>query len=362
MSDCVPLVPPDVFARVRRLRLHVLRRVRTALAGAYRSAVGGSGLEFLELTPYEPGDDVRRIDWPASAGRARPYVRRYAEERQVNVVIAMDVSASMDVRAAGRTPREAACTLAAAVGLAAAGSGDRVGAFLFGGDAVRAIPCRSGERHVLSIVSRALCAPAGAGTTDIRPVLSRIRALRGHAVILLLSDFLHRPSLREAPVCRRLAACARKHDLRAVRLEVAPAAVGDADVDIGAGRHLARQLDLNHGVVGIARGRPAGGDRLPAVGGDDLDLERWPRTAVGAELDLDPVEGCRHRDGRLTGPPARRQVGRHAARRDAEREREIALVGRRHHEQADETDSRDGQERSDSPATHRTWPPPPRAR
>ncbi|NLW49317.1 MAG: DUF58 domain-containing protein [Candidatus Brocadiaceae bacterium] len=225
MSDCVPLVPPDVFARVRRLRLHVLRRVRTALAGAYRSAVGGSGLEFLELTPYEPGDDVRRIDWPASAGRARPYVRRYAEERQVNVVIAMDVSASMDVRAAGRTPREAACTLAAAVGLAAAGSGDRVGAFLFGGDAVRAIPCRSGERHVLSIVSRALCAPAGAGTTDIRPVLSRIRALRGHAVILLLSDFLHRPSLREAPVCRRLAACARKHDLRAVRLEVAPAAV-----------------------------------------------------------------------------------------------------------------------------------------
>jgi len=218
VAEGMGLTAEEVYRRARAVRLRVVRRVRTALAGTYRSTFRGPGIEFLEFAPYQPGDDVRRMDWLVSSRRRRPYVRRHAEERELRVLLALDVSASMDVGPPERTPRAMGCTMAAAVGLSAAWNGDRTGALLFGGGTVDLVPFRRGERHVLGIVSRMLRQASPGDTTDLRPALTRVRGVRGHAIVVLLSDFLCRPPLWAPGVRTLLAACARKHDVRAVRL------------------------------------------------------------------------------------------------------------------------------------------------
>ena len=218
MAEHATLTAEHVYRRVRALRLRVVRQVRTLLAGTYRSAFRGPGVEFLAFAPYEPGDDVRRIDWLVSARRPRPYVRRHAEERELKVLLALDVSASMDVGRPGQTARELGCTLATAVGLSAAWNGDVTGALIFGAGAIKLAPFRRGERHVLGIVSQMLSAAPGGAHTDLRPALTRVRGLRGHVVVLLLSDFLCRPALWDGDAQVLLSACARKHEVLAVRL------------------------------------------------------------------------------------------------------------------------------------------------
>jgi uncharacterized protein (DUF58 family) len=260
VSKRVPLPAEDVYGRVRALRLRIVRKVRTLLAGAYRSAFRGPGIEFLEFAPYQPGDDVRRIDWLVSARRNRPYVRRHAEERELKVLLVLDASASMNVGPAGRTACDLVCTLAAAVGLSAAWNGDRTGGFLFGGDRVEAVPFRRGERHVLRILSRLMSGPAYGRQTDLRPVLRRVRAIRGHLVVLLLSDFLTSPAPSQDEVLLLLAACARKHNVLAVHVTGPSPGTADAflaGADAESGRVICCDADLAGGDAHARRTRDA---------------------------------------------------------------------------------------------------------
>jgi len=218
LADALAADLEALCRRVRRLRLRVLRKVTAGFGGSYASAFRGPGMEFAELRHYQPGDDVRRIDWQVTARRREPYVRRYVEERELRVLIAMDVSASMGRPGEGSRKREAACQAAAALALSAARSGDRVGGLLFGSTLVSTMPLRRGERHALDVVRMTLSEGDAGARTDLRPALSRLRNLHGRAVVFLLTDFLTEPPAWDAGVRRLLAACGRKHDLLAICL------------------------------------------------------------------------------------------------------------------------------------------------
>lgn len=218
-----------LVSRVRRLRMEALRPVRTRLTGAYASAFRGPGVEFSDFQPYETGRDARHIDWQVTARRGTPYVRRYVEERRLQLVLLFDVSRSMDCAVRGRdaperqSARERAALIAAALGLCAVRNGDSVGAILFADGPAAVIPPRGGEPHTLHVLGRILRTRPAGGTTNLRRPLQRLLNLRGHVLVVVLSDFLLSPPLWSAEVRRALTSCARKHTVTAVHLTIADA-------------------------------------------------------------------------------------------------------------------------------------------
>ena len=183
-------------------------------AGAYRSAFRGRGLEFSEVREYVPGDDVRDIDWNVTARAGRPFVKRFTEERELTVVIALDLSASLRFGTRGRTKRETAAEAGALLALAASRNRDRVGLLLFTGEVELYLPPSKNRSRALRVARELLAyEPRGTGT-DVAGALSFLgRVLRRRAVVFLLSDWIAEPFDRE------LGFLARKHDV--VVLEVA---------------------------------------------------------------------------------------------------------------------------------------------
>ncbi len=182
---------PDLIRAARLLAVRSRRQTAGFFAGSYASAFRGSGIEFEESRPYVPGDDVRTIDWNATARRGEPYVKRFREERDQTLLLALDVSASMRFGSSGGgkagTAVHAAALLAVAAGLAR----DRVGLLVFD-DAVRAsIPPARGEAHIWQLIRTALeAAERSGGSTRLAAALDGVQAcLRRRAVVLLLSDF-----------------------------------------------------------------------------------------------------------------------------------------------------------------------------
>jgi uncharacterized protein (DUF58 family) len=181
----------DLSRAARLLLVRSRREASSTFAGAYRSAFRGGGVEFEESRPYVPGDEVRFLDWNALARTGMPYVKRFREERDQTVVIALDVSASMGFGSVGRAKAGCAAHAAALVVAAAARAGDRVGLLTFD-DTVRSeIAPGRGEAHCWRVL-RALVGAAGAsaGGTGLAAALSRVRTSLGRrAVVLLVSDF-----------------------------------------------------------------------------------------------------------------------------------------------------------------------------
>jgi uncharacterized protein (DUF58 family) len=214
--------------RVRRIELASRRAVEDRLSGQYHSVFKGRGMEFSEVRPYAPGDEVRAIDWNVSARTAQLHVKRFVEERELTVMILCDVSASAAFGSGARTKAEVAAELAALLALSAVANGDRVGLALFTDRVERFVPPRKGRRHALRVVSEILSfRPARRGTA-IGPALEFLRrALRRRTIAFLLSDFVEIPpgrgegtgSARALPFDRALRIAARKHDVVPVRLD-----------------------------------------------------------------------------------------------------------------------------------------------
>ncbi|MCP4003624.1 MAG: DUF58 domain-containing protein [bacterium] len=146
----------EIIQRVREIQVRTGRQVADVLAGEYESVFKGRGLEFDEVRPYVPGDDVRIIDWKVTARMGEPYVKRYVEERQLTLMLMADVSASQDFGSAGRSKREAAAELCALLAFSATRNDDKVGLTLFHGDIEQFIPPRKGQRHALRVVREVL--------------------------------------------------------------------------------------------------------------------------------------------------------------------------------------------------------------
>jgi uncharacterized protein (DUF58 family) len=150
------MLPAEIVQQVKRIQFHTGRQVTEVLAGAYHSVFKGRGMEFEEVRPYVPGDDVRTIDWNVTARMGETFVKRYVEERELTVVLLVDVSASQDFGSGERSKREAAVELSALLAFSAIHNNDKVGLLLFHGQAEEYIPPRKGQKHALLVIREVL--------------------------------------------------------------------------------------------------------------------------------------------------------------------------------------------------------------
>ncbi len=146
----------EVIKRVREIQIRTGRQVADVLAGQYVSVFKGRGIEFDEVRPYTPGDDVRTIDWNVTARMGEPFVKRYVEERQLTLMLMADVSASQEFGSQRRSKREATAELCALLAFSATRNDDKVGLTLFHGDIEQFIPPRKGQKHSLRVVREVL--------------------------------------------------------------------------------------------------------------------------------------------------------------------------------------------------------------
>ena len=207
------MLSPDLVEQIKRIEVRSRRLVTNVLAGEYQSVFRGRGVEFDEVRPYVPGDDVRRIDWNVTARMAETYVRRYQEERELTVMLAVDASGSSEFGTAERFKRDLAAELAAVLAFAAITNGDRVGLMVFTDRVELLLPPKKGRKHVLRMVRDLLVFNPGNSGTDISLALTTMNLLlKRRSIAFLISDFM-------APVesyRQDLAVTARRHDLVAV--------------------------------------------------------------------------------------------------------------------------------------------------
>jgi uncharacterized protein (DUF58 family) len=228
-----------MLARIRRIEIRARRLVANIFLGEYHSVFRGRGIEFSEVRQYEPGDDVRLIDWNVTARMGAPYVKKYIEERELTVMLVVDLSASSSFTTAGITKRELAAEVAATLAFAAIANGDRVGLLAFSDQVEQYIKPAKSRRHALRIIRELLYRhPQGRGT-DIAGALAFLaRVMRRRAIVFVLSDFFdagYEPELRAAALRHEIVALtlndARERELPDVGLlEVEDAESGSRTV------------------------------------------------------------------------------------------------------------------------------------
>jgi len=202
------MLPKDLIRRIRKLEIRTRKVVSDMLAGQYHSVFKGRGMAFSEVRQYQPGDDIRVIDWNVTARMNEAYVKVFTEERELTVMLVVDVSASKEFGSRGRTKAEVAAEIAAQIAFSAIANNDRVGLVLFSDRVEKVIPPKKGRKHVMRLVSDILSfKPAGKGTNLEVGLDFLTRVARRKAVTFLISDFL--TSGYEKP----LRLVGRKHDL-----------------------------------------------------------------------------------------------------------------------------------------------------
>jgi len=200
--------PADLIRKIRRIEITTRRAVLDTLAGGYHSVFKGRGMAFSEVRPYQPGDEIRSIDWNVTARMGDPFVKVFAEERELTALIAVDRSASQDVGLAPKVKAEVAAEIAALLVFSALENGDRAGILLFTDRVERYVPPRRGRKHGLRLITEALAFQPAGRKTDLGLILGDLtRLLRRRAVVFVVSDFLAEGY--EAA----LAVCARRHDV-----------------------------------------------------------------------------------------------------------------------------------------------------
>lgn len=183
--------PKELLKKVRRIEIRTSHMVNDVLAGQYHSAFKGLGMEFEEVRPYQIGDDVRSIDWNVSARYGHPFVKRFREERELTVILLVDVSASNLFGTAGQLKRDLVAEVCATLAFSAIRNNDKVGLICFTDTVEKFVPTRKGPRHVLRLIRELLVhEPIGHGT-NLGAGLNYISGItRRKAVVFIVSDFL----------------------------------------------------------------------------------------------------------------------------------------------------------------------------
>lgn len=213
-----PSITPEIRAKVRHIELRTRRLVESLFSGEYHSVFKGRGLEFSDVREYQPGDDVRAIDWNVTARRGHLFVKEYVEERELDVMLVVDVSASERFGTGPASNARLAAELAAILGLAAAGNNDQVGLLLVSDHVERFVGPDSGRNHALRLVLELLAhEPVGRGTRLTVALEYVAKVLRRRSVVFVISDFLLD---RQADVHfeRALRIAAAEHDVVPIRL------------------------------------------------------------------------------------------------------------------------------------------------
>lgn len=184
-------IQPETLRRIRQIEFKTRRLVNDSFAGAYHSVFKGRGIAFDTVRPYEPGDDVRDIDWKVTARVGEPFIKRYAEERELTVLLVLDSSASSLFGTFSRVKRDLAAELGAVLAFSALSNNDRVGLLVFSDRIEHYIPPRKGRNHALRLIRELLAAKSSGKGTDIALALRSIhQLLKRRAIIFLMSDFL----------------------------------------------------------------------------------------------------------------------------------------------------------------------------
>ncbi len=205
-----------ILQKVRLIELRALRKLDSSRIGHFRSVFLGQGMEFDQVREYVPGDDVRHMDWSATARAGKPFIKVHVEERDLCVILALDVSPSAGFGTVGSTKREQMAELAAVLAFAALRGDDRVGLILFGEEVEYTLPPGRGREHVLQVVRAILAHRPQTRGTRIAPALAHLQRLyRRRAAVFLISDFFTQDDPEELDRALRVAAL--QHEVVAVR-------------------------------------------------------------------------------------------------------------------------------------------------
>jgi len=198
----------EILRKIRRLELRTRRLVESSFAGQYQSVFKGRGMNFEEVRPYTPGDEIRAIDWNVTARTGEPYIKKFTEEREMTVMIVLDVSASGNFGSIRESKRELAAEVAAVLAFSAIHNNDKVGLLLFSDRVELFIPPKKGRMHILRLIREMLYfQPQGRGT-DLAGALEYLnKIVTRRAVVFLISDFL------TGDFIRPLTVTAKRHDL-----------------------------------------------------------------------------------------------------------------------------------------------------
>lgn len=207
------MIPSELLRKIRQIEIRARGTVDSVLSGAYSSSFRGRGMEFAEVREYVPGDEIRAIDWNVTARQGHPFVKKFTEERELTVMLAVDMSASGAFGSRREFKGEIMAALAALLAWSAIRNNDRVGLLLFTSTVEHVIPPRKGRTHVLRLIRELLCHEPRERGTDVAGALAHAdRLLRRRAVVFVLSDFA-------APDFERpLRLLARRHDAVALRV------------------------------------------------------------------------------------------------------------------------------------------------
>ncbi|HZM05191.1 MAG TPA: DUF58 domain-containing protein [Candidatus Saccharimonadales bacterium] len=211
-----------ILSRMRQLELRTRRLVNNTLAGEYHSVFKGRGMDFDEVREYVPGDEVRTIDWNVTARAGRPFVKKFTEERELTILLLVDVSASGNFGSATQSKRELAAELASVLAFSAIRNSDKVGLILYTDRIEQYIPPRKGRRHVLRVAREILFhQPEGRGTDTVKALDFANHILRRRAIAFLISDFQSSgdPDQALADLRRAMRQTNRRHDLVALHIE-----------------------------------------------------------------------------------------------------------------------------------------------
>lgn len=207
------MIPKEVLKRIRRIQITTTRMVTDVFAGEYHSVFKGRGMEFDEVREYQPGDEIRSIDWNVTARMGHPYVKKFVEERELTVMLLLDVSQSCHFGSARQLKNRLAAELCSVLAFSAIQNNDRVGLIVFTDKIEKFVPPRKGLRHVLRVIREALyLKPQGRGT-DISMALEYLnRVTKRRAIAFVISDFF------DEGFKNRLSVSNRRHDIIALTI------------------------------------------------------------------------------------------------------------------------------------------------
>ena len=206
------MLAKEIIKKVRQIEIRTRHLVNDVFAGEYHSVFKGRGMEFQEVREYEPGDDIRSIDWNVTARMGHPFIKKFSEERELTVMLLVDISASHLFGSSAQLKKDLAAEVAAVLAFAAIRNNDRVGLILFSDEVEHVLPPKKGSSHVLRVVRDVLGFQAQRRKTALAPALDFLNHITTRkTVTFLISDFLTREDLKTT-----LRVTATRHDLIAV--------------------------------------------------------------------------------------------------------------------------------------------------
>ncbi|MBI2929223.1 MAG: DUF58 domain-containing protein [Verrucomicrobia bacterium] len=185
------MIPREILKKIRQIELRTNRLVTETLAGQYHSVFKGQGMNFDEVREYQPGDEVRSIDWNVTARMNHPFVKKFVEERELTVMLVVDLSGSGLFGSAEQSKRELAAEIGSVLAFSAIRNNDKVGLILFTEQVEKFIPPRKGRKHVLRVIREILFSEPKFHGTDLNGALEFLGRVTHHrAIVVILSDFL----------------------------------------------------------------------------------------------------------------------------------------------------------------------------